>query len=109
MSTDDTIEMLIASYEKNAYAAISDLQRKLFAAMGQRETLGDIRQLGNIAKEYKQTNRSNNETLALLSGVTSNTISTMMKDPINSKVSTVLALLDAMGMTLNISRKPADE
>ena len=109
MSTDDTIEMLIASYEKNAYAAISDLQRKLFAAMGPRETLGDIRQLGNIAKEYKQTNKSNNETLALLSGVTSNTISTMMKDPVSSKVSTVLALLDAMGMTLNISRKPADE
>jgi hypothetical protein len=109
MSTDDNVEMLIASYEKNANAAITDLQRKLFAAMEQRETLGDIRQLGKITKEYKQTNKSNNDTLALLSGVTPNTISAMTKDPTNSKVSTVLALLDAMGMTLNISRKPADE
>jgi DNA-binding phage protein len=77
--------------------------------MDQRETLGDIQQLGKIAKEYKQTNKSSNETLALLSGVTSNTISTMTSDPTNSKVSTVLALLDAMGMTLTISRKSADE
>lgn len=109
MSSDDSIEMLIASYETKANAAISDLQRKLFSAMEQRETLGDIHQLGKITKEYKQTNKSNNDTLALLSGITANTISSMTKDPTNSKVSTVLAMLDAMGMTLNISRKSTDE
>jgi hypothetical protein len=109
MSTNNSIERLLASYEAQAFSALSELQRKLIAAMDQRETMGDIHQLGKIAKEYKQNNKSSNETLALLSGVSSNTISTMTSDPTNSKVSTVLALLDAMGMTLTISRKSADE
>ena len=109
MSTDNNVERLLENYEAQAFSALSELQRKLIIAMDQRETLGDIHQLGKIAKEYKQTNKSSNETLALLSGVTSNTISTMTSDPTNSKVSTVLALLDAMGMTLTISRKSADE
>ena len=109
MSTDNNVERLLENYEAQAFSALSELQRKLIIAMDQRETLGDIHQLGKIAKEYKQTNKSSNETLALLSGVTSNTISTMTSDPSNSKVSTVLALLDAMGMTLTISRKSADE
>ena len=109
MSTDNNVERLLANYEAQTFSALSELQRKLIAEMDQRDTLGDIHQLGKIAKEYKQTNKSSNETLALLSGVTSNTISTMTSDPTNSKVSTVLALLDAMGMTLTISRKSADE
>jgi len=109
MPTDYNVERLLKNYEVQTFSALSELQRKLIVAMDQRETLGDIHQLGKIAKQYKQTNKSSNETLALLSGVTSNTISTMSSDPTNSKVSTVLALLDAMGMTLTISRKSADE
>jgi DNA-binding phage protein len=109
MSTDNNIERLLANYEAQTFSALSELQRKLIAAMDQRDTLGDIHQIGKIAKEYKQANKSSNETLALLSGVTSNTISTMTSDPTNSKISTVLALLDAMGMTLTISRKSANE
>ena len=109
MPTNDSVETLIDDYEKKANTAILDLQRKLFTVMEQRDIIGDIHRLGKIVKEYKQINKSNNDTLALLSGITSNTISTMTKDPTNSKVSTVLALLDAMGMTLSISRKPSDE
>ena len=109
MPTDNNVERLLKNYEVQTFSALSELQRKLIVAVHQRDTLGDIHQIGTIVKQYKQTNKSSNETLALLSGVTSNTISTMTSDPTNSKVSTVLALLDAMGMTLTISRKSADE
>lgn len=109
MSPSENIKMLISNYEEKSDAAISDLQRKLLVVMEQRETLGDIHELGKITKDYKQTNKSNNDTLALLSGVSANTISSMSKDSTNSKVSTVLALLGAMGMTLTISRKSSDE
>ena len=109
MSTDNNVEVLLKNHEARTIIALYELQRKLILAMEQRDTLGDIHQFGKIVKQYKQTNKSSNETLALLSGVTSNTISTMTSDPTNSKVSTVLALLDAMGMTLTISRKSTDE
>jgi len=109
MSTNENVKHIIADYGKKADEATSDLQRKLIAVMQQRDTLGEVYQLGKIAKRYKRTNKSNNDTLALLSGVSANTISSMTNNPTNSKVSTVLALLDAMGMTLTISRKNPNE
>ena len=42
MSTDNSVERLLASYEAQTFSTLSELQRKLIAAMDQRETLGDI-------------------------------------------------------------------
>lgn len=49
MSTNNNIERLLANYEAQTFSALSELQRKLIAAMDQRETLGGIHQIGQIA------------------------------------------------------------
>ena len=109
MSSQYSIESVTESYKKEAHAAISELCRQLAVALAHRECMGDISELKHIVAEYKSANSLNNQTLGLLSGISANTISKMLKDPTTSKVDTVQSLLDTMGMTLSISRKPNDE
>ena len=105
MSSTNIIETLISDYEKKADQAITELQRNLRVAMQERQSMGEVNELGRIVNAYKRENKVTNSDLSLLAGISANTISKVTRNPAISKIETLLALLEPMGMTLNITRK----
>ncbi len=106
MSTSNELNIALSEYEKKLASATAILKSHLGTALSQRDVVADLSALDDVVKQFKRDNgRMSNADLGLLADLSGNTVGQMLRHPEASKVRSVLALLDAMGMTLTIARK----
>lgn len=65
----------------------------------------DKRELGDIIKTRRKELKLDQRTLALLSDVGLNTVVAVERGEGNPKISTILSLLDTMGLQMNVKLK----
>lgn len=65
----------------------------------------DIIELGRLIKNRRKALKVDQRTLALLAGVGLNTVVAVERGEGNPKISTILSLLDTMGLQINVSLK----
>ena len=65
----------------------------------------DKRELGDIIKTRRKERKLDQRTLALLSDVGLNTVVAVERGEGNPKISTILSLLDTMGLQMNVKLK----
>ena len=65
----------------------------------------DKRELGDIIKTRRKELKLDQRTLALLSDVGLNTVVAVERGEGNPKISTILSLLDTMGLQINVKLK----
>ena len=65
----------------------------------------DKRELGDIIKTRRKELKLDQRTLALLSDVGLNTVVAVERGVGNPKISTILSLLDTMGLQMNVKLK----
>ncbi|MBD5256602.1 MAG: helix-turn-helix domain-containing protein [Bacteroides sp.] len=65
----------------------------------------DIIKLGELIKQRRKSLKIDQRTLALLAGVGLNTVVAVERGDGNPKISTILTLLDTMGLQISITLK----
>ncbi len=65
----------------------------------------DKKELGELIKKRRKSLKIDQQTLALLAGVGLNTVVAVERGEGNPKISTVLALLDTMGLQIKVALK----
>lgn len=65
----------------------------------------DKKELGKLIKKRRKSLKIDQQTLALLAGVGLNTVVAVERGDGNPKISTILSILDTMGLQINISLK----
>lgn len=61
-------------------------------------------QLNEIVKSYCKNNSLQKKDLAMLAGISSNTLSSVLKKPENAKVSTIMSIGQVIGVELTLTR-----
>ncbi len=65
----------------------------------------DKKELGELIKKRRKSLKIDQQTLALLAGVGLNTVVAVERGDGNPKISTILALLDTMGLQIKVTLK----
>ncbi len=65
----------------------------------------DKKELGVLIKKRRKSLKIDQQTLALLAGVGLNTVVAVERGEGNPKISTILALLDTMGLQIKVTLK----
>ncbi len=65
----------------------------------------DKKELGELIKKRRKSLKIDQQTLALLAGVGLNTVVAVERGEGNPKISTILALLDTMGLQIKVTLK----
>ena len=68
----------------------------------------DMKEIGNIIKERRKHRGVNQQTLADLAGVGVNTLVAIERGEGNPQLSTLLAILDTLGLQMDIKLKTLD-
>ncbi|MDE5846698.1 MAG: helix-turn-helix domain-containing protein [Muribaculaceae bacterium] len=68
----------------------------------------DKKELGYIIKTRRKALKIDQQTLALLAGVGINTVVAVERGDGNPKISTILSLLDTMGLQIKVTLKDLD-
>ncbi len=68
----------------------------------------DKKELGYVIKTRRKALKIDQQTLALLAGVGLNTVVAVERGEGNPKISTILSLLDTMGLQIKITLKDLD-
>ena len=68
----------------------------------------DKKELGYVIKTRRKALKIDQQTLALLAGVGLNTVVAVERGEGNPKISTILALLDTMGLQIKVTLKDLD-
>lgn len=93
-------------YRQRCDDAMAQLEAQLHAPRHDNEIVGPLTELDRILADFKQQHHTDLGTLGMLSGVSKNTMTRLRKSPGASRVDTLCAVLDAMGMELVVARKP---
>ena len=64
--------------------------------------------MGNVIKTRRKALKIDQQTLALLAGVGLNTVVAVERGEGNPKISTILSLLDTMGLQIKVTLKDLD-
>lgn len=108
MSTSEPnnpVKEALSAYQDSLTNAILTLERQLNKALTTSEVAGDLNSFTFILDAYLNEHRMDLATLAMLSSVSPNTMTRLKKSIESSRVETVSAVLDTMGMQLVIARK----
>ncbi len=65
----------------------------------------DKKELGELIKKRRKSLKIDQQTLALLAGVGLNTVVAVERGEGNPKISTILSLLDTMGLQIKVTLK----
>ncbi|MDE6549510.1 MAG: helix-turn-helix domain-containing protein [Muribaculaceae bacterium] len=68
----------------------------------------DKKELGYVIKTRRKALKIDQQTLALLAGVGLNTVVAVERGEGNPKISTILSLLDTMGLQIKVTLKDLD-
>ena len=68
----------------------------------------DKKELGYVIKTRRKALKIDQQTLALLAGVGINTVVAVERGDGNPKISTILSLLDTMGLQIKVTLKDLD-
>ena len=68
----------------------------------------DKKELGYVIKTRRKALKIDQQTLALLAGVGINTVGAVERGDGNPKISTILSLLDTMGLQIKVTLKDLD-
>jgi DNA-binding phage protein len=104
----EDIEGMIAQFQTQIYDAQSILVSQLKATLAQKEIIGNPKDFARILSSFNTEQNMDMGTLALLSGLSANTLTRLRKDLSSSRIDTVNAVLDVMGLELVIARKGKD-
>lgn len=108
MSTSETNNLIneaLVAYQDSLTNATLTLERQLKKALTSSEVAGGVEQFRIILDVYLKENRMDLGTLAMLSGLSPNTMTRLKKSVESSRIETVSAVLDIMGMELVIARR----
>lgn len=103
--TNNLINDALVAYQGSLSNATLTLERQLKKALTSSEVAGGVEQFKIILDVYLKENRMDLGTLAMLSGLSPNTMTRLKKSVESSRVETVSAVLDIMGMELVIARR----
>ena len=108
MSTSQSNELInkaLLAYQDSQNTAISALEKQLKSALDSGEYAGRVEQFTLILESYLTEHQMDMSTLAMLSGVSKNTMTRLKKSVDSSRLETLSAVLGVMGMELVIARK----
>lgn len=103
--TNDLINQALVDYQKDQAAATLTLERQLKKALSSGDFVGRTEQFSIILEAYLKEHYMDLGTLAMLSGVSKNTMTRLKKSVDTSRVETLSSILDIMGMELVIATK----
>ncbi|WP_032096139.1 MULTISPECIES: hypothetical protein [unclassified Alteromonas] len=108
MTTKDGTEVIhkaLAAYQVRLTEATSTLEKHLKAALNSGDVVGGVASFNRILDEYTKQHQLDLGTVAMLSGVSKNTMTRLKKTVESSRLETIGAVLDVMGLELVIARK----
>lgn len=101
----DLVHQALSAYQQSLTAATARLERQLKIAISSSEVAGNIKQFNVVLDEYLRQHQMDLSTLAMLSGVSKNTMTRLKKSVESSRMDTLNAVLNVMGMEIVIARK----
>lgn len=101
----DLVHQALSAYQQSLTAATARLERQLKIAISSSEVAGNIKQFNVVLDEYLRQHQMDLSTLAMLSGVSKNTMTRLKKSVESSRMDTLSAVLNVMGMEIVIARK----
>jgi len=108
MSASENNELLhqaLSAHQQSLSAATSTLERQLKMAMNSCEVAGNLNQFNYVLDDYLRQHQMDLSTLAMLAGVSKNTMTRLKKSVESCRIDTLNAVLNVMGMEIVIARK----
>ncbi|HCM05758.1 MAG: XRE family transcriptional regulator [Alteromonadaceae bacterium TMED7] len=108
MSASENNELLhqaLSAHQQSLSAATSTLERQLKMAMNSSEVAGNLNQFNYVLDDYLRQHQMDLSTLAMLAGVSKNTMTRLKKSVESCRIDTLNAVLNVMGMEIVIARK----
>jgi murein L,D-transpeptidase YcbB/YkuD len=104
-ANNELVNQALAAYQDSLAAAASALEKQLKTAIGSSDIAGGMNQFNRVLEDYLKQHQMDLATLAMLSGVSKNTMTRLKKSVESSRVETLSAVLQVMGMELVIARR----
>lgn len=104
-ANNELVNQALAAYQDSLAAAASALEKQLKTAMSSSDVAGGMNQFNRVLEDYLKQHQMDLATLAMLSGVSKNTMTRLKKSVESSRVETLSAVLQVMGMELVIARR----
>ena len=108
MSASENNELLhqaLSAHQQSLSAATSTLERQLKMAMNSSEVARNLNQFNYVLDDYLRQHQMDLSTLAMLAGVSKNTMTRLKKSVESCRIDTLNAVLNVMGMEIVIARK----
>lgn len=99
------IQNALAAHRVSLSEATSTLEKHLKAALDSSDVVGGVDSFSRILDEYTKQHKLDLGTVAMLSGVSKNTMTRLRKNVESSRLETIGTVLDVMGLELVIARK----